>query len=255
MTKHTISKKQTEILSLLYKFRFLNRKQIQTMLAHKYPSRIFSWLDDLTLNDYLSCTYEKNFDNLPAIYSLGKNGRKYLKNTIGKSKQLERARKSKCSKRFINHSIFIGNIYLSLFRFTKENKSKLHFYTKSDLSDIEHLISPCPDVYFAIEDRTGNVKRYFLEIFNENLRTNILRNRTKAYLTYYESDDWQDNTDKPFPEIILICPTTKLKNHLYYYIREKLDEDDHPNIYLAAKESVQEKGLTREVLEKINPKG
>lgn len=254
MNKHTISKKQNEILSLLYKFRFLNRKQIQTMLAHKYPSRIFSWLDDLTSNEYLNCTYEKNFNNLPAIYSLGKNGRKYLKKTIGKSKQLERARKSKCSKRFIDHSIFIGDIYLSLLSFTKKNKSKLHFYSKTELSDMEHLISPHPDVYFAIESETGETKRYFLDVLNESLRTNILRFRVKAYLTYYDSDEWQDNTDKPFPEIILICPTAKLKNHLYYYIRERLDEENYPNFYLTTKELIQSKGVTRESLEKILPK-
>ena len=118
---------------------------------------------------------------------------------------------------------------------------------------MEHLISPHPDAYFAIESKSG-IKKYFLEVFSENLRTNILRHRVKAYLTYYESDDWQDNTDKPFPEIILICPNTNTKNHLYYYISQKLDEDDHLNFYLTTKEMIKTKGLTREVLEKISPK-
>ena len=119
---------------------------------------------------------------------------------------------------------------------------------------MEHLISPQPDAYFAIEDETGNGKRYFLEIFNENLRTNILRHRAKAYLTYFDSDDWQDNTNKPFPEIILVCSSAKLKNHMYYFLREKLDEDDHPNFYLTTKEIINTKGLNRGTLEKIEPK-
>lgn len=246
-----IKTKHTEILSLLYRFRFLTRKQIQAMLNHKYPSRIFSWLDELKDDDYLNYTYTKNFDNLPAIYSLGKNGVKHLRKIGIISGKADRVRKEqKCSNNFRELCLIIGDIYLSLLKLPE---AKIHFYTKTDLSGMEHLISPHPDAYFAIDSKSG-IKRYFLEIFSENLRSNILRHRVKAYLTYYESDDWQDNTDKPFPEIILVCPNTKAKNHLYYYISQKLDEDDHPNVYLTTKEAILASGLTKGVLEKIQPK-
>lgn len=251
----TITNKQSEILTLIYRFRFLTRKQIQTILKHKYPSKIFTWLNDLTKHEYLIETYEKNFNNLPVIYSLGKNGRKYLRRDKKIGKLLERVRKeAKSSSRFRDHCLFVANIYISLLSFGQEIDSQIHFYTKTDLYGMEHLISPHPDAYFAIEDKKGNIKRYFLEVFNENLRTNIFRHRVKAYLTYYDSDDWQDNTDKPFPEIILVCSTVKLKNHLYYYISQKLDEDDHPNFYLTTKDIIQSKGITRDSLEKILPK-
>jgi len=251
MDKQTITNKQSEILKLLFKFRFLTRNQIQTMLNHKYPSRIFNWLDDLTEKEYLLQTYKKNFDNLPAIYSLGKNGAKYLRKDKTIGNKVDKVRKEEnCSQNFKDHCLFIGDIYISLLSFTKSIKATLHFYTKSDLSGMEHLISPHPDAYFAIEDKAGNVKRYFLEIFNENLRTNILRHRAKAYLTYNNSDDWQDNTDKPFPEIILVCPTVKLKNHIYFYLKDKLD-DHEPYYYLSVKENIESKGLIPEVLEKV----
>ena len=255
MDKHTITNKQSEILSLLFKFRFLTRNQIQTMLNHKYPSRIFTWLDELKNNDYLNYSYTKNFNNLPAVYSLGKNGAKYLRKDKTIGNKVDKIRKeAKCPENFKDRCLFIADIYISLLSFTKSIKATLHFYTKSDLYGMEHLISPHPDAYFAIEDETGNVKRYFLEIFNENLRTNILRHRAKAYLTYFDSDDWQDNTNKPFPEIILVCSSAKLKNHMYYFLREKLDEDDHPNFYLTTKEIINTKGLNRGTLEKIEPK-
>lgn len=249
--KLQITTKQAEILSLLYRFRFLTRKQIQTMFNHKNHRRILIWLTELKDNDYINYTYTKNFDNLPAIYSLGKNGVKYLRKAGTISGKADRVRKEqKSSSRFKENCIFIGDIYLSLLKLPE---AKIHFYTKTDLSGMEHLISPHPDAYFAIESKSG-IKRYFLEVFSENLRTNILRHRVKAYLTYYESDDWQDNTDKPFPEIILVCPNIKTKNHLYYYISQKLDEDDHPNFYLTTKELIQTNGLTKESLEKILPK-
>lgn len=62
---------------------------------------------------------------------------------------------------------------------------------------------------------------------------------------------WQDHTGKPFPGIILVCPNTGTKNHLFYYIRERLDEDDHPDFYLTTRELIQTKGLTNETLGKI----
>lgn len=245
--KFKISNKQKEILSLLFKFRFLTRKQIQTMLDHKYPSRIFSWLEELKDNDYLKYSYTKNFDNQPAVYSLGKNGTKYLRREKAVGKQADKIRKEKnYSQKFKDNCIFIADIYLSLL---KLKDSKIHFYTKTDLSGMEHLISPKPDAYFATENKAG-IKRYFLEIFNDTLRPNILRHRVKAYLSYYESDDWQDNTDKPFPEIIFVCPSVRSKNHIYFYLKNKLD-DPELKIYLAVKENVVKNGLVTGVLQKV----
>lgn len=251
MGKLNITYKQAEILSLLLKFRFLTRKQIQIMLDHKYPSRIFSWLDELKENDYINYLYQKNFNNLPAIYSLGKNGTKYLRKEKELGKKADKIRKEKhYSQKFRDRCIFIADIYLSL---SKIQGAKIHFYTKADLCEMEHLISPKPDAYFAIENKK-EIKRYFLEIFNDTLRTNILRQRVKQYLSYFESEEWQDNTNKTFPEIILICPNIKTKNHLYFYIRQKINEDDHPNFYLSTREKIELAGLTRNSLEKILPK-
>ncbi len=247
MDKLNITNKQSEILSLILKFRFLTRKQIQSLQGHKYSSRIFSWLTELKDNDYLNYTYAKNFDNLPAIYSLGKKGTKYLRKEKDLGKKADKIRKEKrYSQKFKENCIFIADIYLSLL---KQPEAKIHFYTKSDLSGMEHLISPKPDAYFAIENKAG-IKRYFLEIFNDNLRSNILRHRVKQYISYFEDEEWQDNTDKPFPEIILICPNVKTKNHLYFYLKNKL-EDPELQFYLAVKDAVEKDGLASGVLQKV----
>jgi hypothetical protein len=42
-----LTPKQQEILKLLYKYKFLNRTQIQTLLSHKDKRRIITWLKDL----------------------------------------------------------------------------------------------------------------------------------------------------------------------------------------------------------------
>jgi len=110
-----------------------------------------------------------------------------------------------------------------------------------------------PDAYFSIEETSGSTKRYFLDIFDD-VRPTILRSRVRQYLIYHDKNNWQDHTDKPFPEILLICPTNTLKNHLFYYIQKKLERGPDFNFYLTTRELVKTKGLNKETLQKVNPK-
>ena len=61
MTIPYITPKQQEIPKLIYKFRFLNRIQIQTLLNHKDKRRINSWLKDLSEKEYRKWHYSKTF--------------------------------------------------------------------------------------------------------------------------------------------------------------------------------------------------
>jgi hypothetical protein len=250
----SIKPRQKQILFLLYKFRFLNRKHIQNLLDHQHHRAIQDWLNELTNQKYIKQYYDRSMQ-LPAIYSLDNKGRKYLKTKPSvKPKILDRVwREAKYSPIFQNHCLFIGDIYLSLLSLTKTNAT-LHFFTKTDLYSIAHLIKPSPDAYFAIKGKDNTIKRYFLDIFDDNLPPTALRLRVRKYFNYIASDEWQDNTDKPFPEIILVCPTTRLKNHLFYYIQRKLEEEPSLNFYLTTKEDIIKKGLTRHTLEKIKVK-
>lgn len=67
----------------------------------------------------------------------------------------------------------------------------------------------------------------------------------------WNSDEWQDNTDKPFPEIILICPNPRLKSHLDHFIQNKLNDEEEPAFWLGLKNDVANKGLNRETLQKV----
>ncbi len=51
--------KQIEIIDLVYKFRFINRTQIQKILNHKDPRRINAWLKELVEYKYLGRIYSK----------------------------------------------------------------------------------------------------------------------------------------------------------------------------------------------------
>lgn len=243
-----LNQKSTDILLLLYRFRFLTRSQIQTMLGHKYHSRVLVWINELVKYGFILKFYEKSMLSDPAIYCLDKEGRKYLKKSEkAELEPLSRAWKEKnYSVQFRHHCLFLADIYINL---SEKHKDKLKFKTKTDLYGVENLISPISDGLFTIE-QDGQAKRYFLDIFDD-IPPVYMRMRIKQYLEYYNSDQWQDNTDAPFPEIILICPNPRLRSHLDHFIKNKLREDEEPVFYLAIKDAVASKGLNRETLQKV----
>lgn len=250
----SLTNKQREILVLLYRFRFLSRIHIQTLLNHRHHSWILTWLNDLIKHNQVRRYYQKQFAGPSAIYSLGIEGRKYLKHNpdLGNIElsALNRIwKEDTLTDRFKNHCLFLADMYVSLRSLAVASKATLNFYTKTDLYGMARLISPAPDAYIAIEEQ-GGVKRYFLDLFDD-VPPIALRSRAKRYFDYYASNEWQDNTDKPFPEIILICPNERLKKHLYLYIQQKLEEEPELKFYLSTRDLVAKEGLQSNVLQRV----
>jgi len=253
---NNLTKKQLEILTLLYRFRFLNRLQIQKLLNHQYLNRITIWLNQLTATNHIRRNYNTKTVTIPAIYSLGLNGRKYLlkQSDLKKINKtiLDRVwREKKLSDQFKKHCLLVADIYLSLITLIEKSGSILNFRTKTELSNIKDLISPNPDAYFSLTKTNGNKKRYFLDIFNDWPPRMYLRKRVNQYLEFYQTNIWQDQQTDPFPQIILVCPEDRAKKYLCRYIKKKLEYELEPQFYLSTSNQIKTKGLVREVLEKV----
>src|ERR1035437_1535408 len=77
-----ITTKQQAILKLLYRYRFLNRIQVQALMGHKNNRRIAQWLKDLRDKQYVEWIYDGNnfaLKTKPAIYYLSLNGIRFLR--------------------------------------------------------------------------------------------------------------------------------------------------------------------------------
>src|SRR6266581_7990985 len=80
-----ITQKQTYILLLLYKFRFLTTYHIQKLLNHKNPKRTQTWLKDLKDKGYIGIVENPDKkhrfveNNKPFIYHLAAKALHVLK--------------------------------------------------------------------------------------------------------------------------------------------------------------------------------
>jgi hypothetical protein len=250
----TVTPKQLEILLLLYRFRFLNRIQIQKLLNHKDPRRINTWLKNLTDRNIIGRKYSNKLlvNTKPAVYHLATKSRNIL---LGKSgiqeKLLKRVYRDKTrSNRLVDHCVLTADIYLFLLSLTKDKK--LHFFTKTDLATHYYLPYKRPDAYIAIEDET--TKRYFLEIIDEETPRFMLRSKIAQYVDYADSKNWEKNTSHPFPSILIVCPNENIYNFLAKHIAQVLEEEVELEVdfYLCTKEMIRSTEMKVNVWERVD---
>ena len=192
-----ITTKQQEILQLLYRYRYLDRIQTQTLMGHKDKRRVIAWLKDLRDKDYVEWIYSTNFNekSKPAIYYLGINGVRYLKTvqwdnngTLAPFYPIEEIRKrykdKERSRTFIDHCLLVADCCIGLEAVNTKNSdgdakqvSKVHYTYLTEAV----YIDPDHEYHFLAEHETlrpdlcivkkkGSViTNYLLEIFDSTL--------------------------------------------------------------------------------------
>jgi hypothetical protein len=259
MTKlPTITKKQESIISLIFRFRFLDRIQIQKILKHKDYKTINDWLKDLTEKEYTCRIYDPRHagNTKPAIYFIAKNGIAYIKfQNGGDAKIVQKLYREKTrSKSFIEACQLLADIYLDLTNRANDQAS-FEISVRSDFSahamgDLLSEISP----HAFIEQRANNqTKQYFLETFI-NQPAELLRMRIKKYISYYQASEWEAETHMPFPTILFVCPDEKIFAYVRRYTKTKIAMLDEPdlNIQITENDKVKEFGITGDIWKQIN---
>jgi hypothetical protein len=251
-----ITKKQQEILHLLFQFRFLNRPQIQQFLKHNDRRATNNLLSDLTDKEYIGRIYTETFPEKtkPAVYYLVKGGVKFLKSEGFDEKLLHKLYyENKRSESFISQSLLLADIYLDLSRRkTSEADFKMAIasdYPSHKLSELlEDLL---PSAYIEQESQEGT-EQYFLEIISDVL-IERLRQRIKKYLSFYESNEWEGVTGEEFPTLLMICPDVKILIYVKRYSKRKFIEMDIESliIHLTTIDKFKAHGLTGDIWEKV----
>jgi len=279
-----ITTKQGEILELLYRYRFLNRIQIQALMRHKDYKTINVWLKDLREKQYVTWIYSNHFleKTKPAIYYLNNNGIRYLKTleyedntSIYPLEELhKRYKEHQRTQAFINRSLHVADCCIALEAANQQNTSGETITNKSNphytcITEAAYL-DQYSDYHFLAEHETlrpnlcivkqkgTTTTNYLLEIVEPQLPQYRLRYRLKAYVKYIDERDWERETDDEHPPtILLVLPTLysliyakrKVRKLLLETYYDAADIPDDLHIRFTTTEQLQTHGITDKIWE------
>lgn len=261
MTFPHITPKQFEILILIYRFRFLDRVQIQTLLHHKDYRRINEWLTNLVEKEHLGRNVFKGTSDklLPAVYFLEKNGIAYLRKHYEDVYEVElekRTREHEKSLNFQIHCQALGHIYLSYIDYADYLDNELTFTTQADFTSEEPTFLLYPDAHVILEDLEEETKtHYAIEIIDRNTPMFTLKHRIREYIEYFYDSEWQSSSEDPFPKCLFFCQTPSRKRALMRIIPRLKDEFDNPSMtfMLTTLETFAKEGLDGKLWNYIEP--
>ncbi len=264
MTIPYITSKQQEIPKLIYKFRVLNRIQIQKLLNHNYHKRIIDWLNDLVEKEYLEKLPKDNtFEQRtkPTVYRIGINGIRFLGIQDDCSEEIIKNlyKDKNRSDDFIDQCIFLCDIYLSLIKINVNNDKTIYEITmNSDLvnsnSYFHFLKELSPDLVYIETKSRSNHTYNLLTVFETTLPRYSIRKILRNYFVFYQSSEWENMTGKTFPILKFICPT---KSDLIYakrYTKKLLEDYQSPtnlHIKFLTVDEVKKFGITGEIGEEV----
>lgn len=224
-----LTTKQQTILKLLYKYRFLDRTQIQALLRHKDKRRVISWLKDLRDKQYVDWRYDATdfiAKAKPAIYYLSLNGIRYLREGGGHPAEELRKRYKESSRTqvFMDRCLLIADCCIAL-RAKSSGQLKYSCVLPTDYVDpdsVHHFLNDLkPHLYFTKQqdDETTN---YLLENFELTLPRYQLRKRLKDYVDYMAH--W-DEDNGPTPIALFVCATVADLIYVKRRVKKLLRED------------------------------
>lgn len=252
-----------EIIELVYKFRFINRRQIQKFFGHKVPRRVNPWLKDLVEHKFLGRIYSRNklLENTkPAIYYLDNEGigwarSNYYEDEPEKVKRFYQDKKA--SERFINHSIALTDLYVNGIPPKQNEDDQYHFSTSTELWHNEDLINIRPDA--LVDHLVGDeISMYFLELIEDYVPMYAVRYKIDQYIKLRsEGDRWDIYAEGfDFDRLIvrLILPNQQKLNRVRRYIKGRLEESyDVENLIfmLTTYEKITTEGLTADIWKEV----
>lgn len=233
-----ITKKQQEILKLIYSYRFLQRSQIQQFLGHTDKRRISAWLKDLRDKDYIDWIYDATDyieKTKPASYYLNRAGISYLRtvrNADGEpyyppDELHKRYRDNTRQPDFTARCLLLADCSLELRWAATASNGNIEYgvFTYADYTQPAHAyhfladeLKPqlCVAKWTTDPDNSGALiltRSFFMEIFDASLPQYQVRKRLKDYLTFLEDGEWNVEELGPVPSVYLVF--AKLSDLIY----------------------------------------
>jgi len=256
--------KQMEIMDLVYKFRFINRKQIQTIFNYKDPKSVNPLLKDLVEHNYLGRIYShKLLENTkPAIYYLANAGIGWIRANYcdEKPEKVKRFYQDKhASERFINHCIAVCDLAIQWKGSRKKMFSSDDFYfcTSTELWYNEDLKTILPDAHIEICEGETYLAS-LLNLIDSYVPMYAIRYKIDQYINLRSNsnDAWDMYTGSDIETLIirLIFPNQIKQRRMSKYIKEQLYRSfDTQNLtfLLTTHKKALEEGVEADIWETI----
>lgn len=207
------TKKQLELLLLLYKFRFITVELACKVLNARSANSLRDRLAKLVEQGYVGRRYDASYriKSRHAEYFLLSKGVAALKQqTACNEAVLHNMHKDKtASNTFVHQKLAIMDAYCHL------QGTGVKFLTQSQLAGFSGFPKPLPDGFMSFKNKQGSVY-FFLEVFREAEPFFVaLHRRAKRFVEYSESGDWQiAQKSRPFPAVLLVCETPSLQKRI-----------------------------------------
>lgn len=256
-----ITKTQHTILSLIYRYRFMERQHIQTYLGHKDKRRVSSWLKDLREKHYLEWVYDPNdfVERIkPADYYLGINGIRYLQATgeYPASELRKRYRDADRSAGFRARCVLLVEVCIDLMAASDEMARYAcltpteYAYETSAYYFLQEL---GPHLCFTKHEGATSTN-YLLEVFDATLPRYRFRKRLKDYLIFLAEGEWESERDDAPPTILFVCPTTAdliyAKRRIRWLLESEWETEDI-HFRLTTTDKLKQQGIIGEIWESV----
>lgn len=280
-----ISNKQSEIIELLYRYRFLNRVQIQSLLGHKDKKTINLWLRDLKANGYIDWIYSTDdfaLKTKPAIYYISLNSVRFLKTVQATDGTAwyplediqKRYKEATRSQPFIDHSMLIADCCIEIIKASRDVSPAKKSWTLATEADYRHPSSEyyhlheselvSPNLVIAKKTTKGSgtnkqeiVTNFLLEVFDATMPRYRIKKRLSNYVEYLNDGEWQSATgDEQPPILFLVCPRASDLIYAKRRTRGLLaehwvdDEVDKPTIQFATVDNLRRSGISGDIWER-----
>ncbi|HET8670600.1 MAG TPA: replication-relaxation family protein [Candidatus Saccharimonadales bacterium] len=275
MNLSKLTPKQQEIIRLIYRYRFITRKQIQSLLGHTDKRRISAWLKELREQQFVNWFYDRNDPyepSTPAVYFLDINGIRFLRQT-GEYAEGELRKRYKDATRqqgFIDRCLLLADCAVHLEARTKDDGVNYTYALEADYTDPSGSFCMLgdsefihPDLAFTKEAETdeGYVNQtYFVQFFDLTMPRYMVKKKLKGYVEYFDSEEpeqWRQQMDQEeLPIVLVACPTLAELIYAKRYAKKQLqdnelDEREDVRIWFATIQQVKRQGVTGLIWEDV----
>lgn len=256
--RRPLNKQQLRVLFVLYWYRFCTSKQIAVSLKRSDPKSIQNKLQILEDQELVSKRYDKSYKlaGRPAEHHITPKGARALEaaqpDTTNSWATKSLYKNKTVSNEFLKHTVAVVDVAQHL-RALYGDKPRI--LPKSYMAKYSFYPKWTPDLHLKIPARGETpTKHYFVDVWDGSKPFFVSVRKTKNYVNFKESGDWE--ADEPYPAILAICEDAYTQKKLNRQMKRILDDSWDDELVFATttrKQLDEAMKPTEKIWRKIDP--